>query len=106
MQSRLFTFGCSFTRYFYPTWADFIGIGFKHYENWGRAGAGNFYITSQVYECHQVNKLQKEDTVLIMMSSIDRFDFIDWNSEMINKSLNVIFNFLFQKIKHKNKKIK
>ena len=58
-------------------------MGFNHYENWGRAGAGNFYITSQVYECHQVNKLQKEDTVLIMMSSIDRFDFIDWNSEMI-----------------------
>lgn len=83
MEGRLFTFGCSFTRYFYPTWADFIGMGFGHYENWGRAGAGNFYIASQLFECHQVNKIQKEDTVLIMMSSIDRFDFIDWNSEIV-----------------------
>ena len=36
--SRLFTFGCSFTNYAWPTWADFLGLEFEHFENWGVSG--------------------------------------------------------------------
>ena len=38
---RLYTFGCSMTSYFYPTWADILGQEFSYYENWGEPGAGN-----------------------------------------------------------------
>lgn len=76
---RLFTFGCSFTNYFWPTWADFIGGTFSHYENWGRGGAGNYYITSMVYECNEINKFTSDDTVIVMFSSSDRFDYINEN---------------------------
>lgn len=80
---RLYTFGCSFTSYKWPTWADFIGQSYEIYENWGAPGAGNYYITSKVYECHQMNKLTANDTVLIMLSSFTRFDYIAPNSEYV-----------------------
>ena len=80
---RLYTFGCSFTSYKWPTWADFIGQSFDVYENWGAPGAGNYYIASKVYECHQMNQLTKNDTVLVMLSSFTRFDYIAPNSEHI-----------------------
>jgi hypothetical protein len=75
--SRLYTFGCSFTGYRYPTWADFVGQGFDVYENWAKSGAGNFYIASQLHECNQINELNEDDHVLIMLSSFSRYDFID-----------------------------
>ena len=77
---RLFTFGCSFTKYIYPTWADFIGTQFDTYQNWGRSGAGNFFILSQLLECNQLNNINKDDTVLIMLSGYIRFDIIDRDS--------------------------
>jgi len=80
---RLFTFGCSFTNYYWQTWADIIGNQFVRYENWGKAGAGNYYITSRLYECNSVNKIECDDVVLIMFSSVDRFDFIDQTSEYV-----------------------
>ena len=81
MKRRLFTFGCSFTNYKWQTWADIIGTQFEEFQNWGQAGSGNFFISSNLYECHSINKITKEDVVLIMFSSIDRFDFINQNSD-------------------------
>jgi hypothetical protein len=78
---RLFTFGCSYTQFQWPTWADFIGTTYDYYENWGKAGSGNHIIASKLYECHYVNNINKDDTVLIMLSSCDRFDYIDNNSK-------------------------
>ena len=77
---RLYTFGCSFTKYKWPTWADFIGTQFEIYENWGQPGAGNFFIATQVYECCQKNCIGVDDTVLVMLSSTNRFDVINRNS--------------------------
>ena len=49
---RLFTFGCSFTAYGpIPTWADFLGLEFEQYENWGMSGIGNRGIAERVAEC-------------------------------------------------------
>lgn len=72
--NRVFTFGCSFTNYFWPTWADIIGQEVPLYENWGKPGAGNRYISNSVVECHLTHKFQKGDLVLIMWSSISRED--------------------------------
>jgi hypothetical protein len=80
MKRRLFTFGCSFTNFKWQTWADIVGTQFEEFQNWGKTGAGNFFISSSVYECHAINKITKDDVVLIMFSSIDRFDFINQNS--------------------------
>jgi len=81
MKRRLFTFGCSFTNYKWKTWADIIGTQFEEFQNWGKSGSGNFFISSSLYECHSINKITKDDVVLIMFSSIDRFDFINQNSD-------------------------
>lgn len=72
MPSRIFTFGCSFTKCPWPTWADIIikenGCG----ENWGRGGASNYYIFNAVIECNIRKKIKPEDTVIIMWTSVDR----------------------------------
>lgn len=83
LKKRLYTFGCSFTSYFYPTWADFIGSTFDVYENWGQSGAGNFYIGTQVYECNQLNNFTKDDYVLVMFTNYARHDTINNNSEFM-----------------------
>lgn len=78
--SRLFTFGCSLTRYHYPTWADIVGKNFSEFQNWGRAGAGNNFILNSLNECHLRNKLVPSDTVMIMWSGLSRLDYYQINN--------------------------
>jgi len=80
---RLFTFGCSFTNYQWPTWANFISLGFEKFQNWGQGGAGNYYIAHRLLECHELNKITKDDHVLIMFSDYNRYDLLKndhWNT--------------------------
>lgn len=77
--TRLFTFGCSFTEYKWPTWADILGREFDYFENWGRTGAGNSFIFNSLIECAKRNNITKDDTVIIMWTSIARED--RWTSE-------------------------
>lgn len=72
--TRLFTFGCSFTRSKNPTWADIVAHGYEHYQNWGQAGAGNSFIFYSLMECHKRNRITTDDVVMIMWSSIGRED--------------------------------
>lgn len=72
--NRLFTFGCSFTEYAWPTWADLLGIGFDQHENWGLRGLGNRGITERIAECHVKNKFNKDDTIIIQWTSHLRND--------------------------------
>lgn len=71
---RLFAFGCSFTKYHWPTWADILAQEYDYFENWGQSGAGNHYIFNSLIECNQRNKLTANDTVIIMWTSIVRED--------------------------------
>ena len=76
MQSkRLFTFGCSYTQYTYPTWADFLGLEFDQFENWGMAGIGCKAIAERVAECHARNNITKNDIVIVQWSTHLRHDF-------------------------------
>lgn len=70
----LFTFGCSFTQYKWPTWADIVGQEFESYENWGQSGGGNQFIFNSLIECLVKNKISMNDTVIIMWSSFARED--------------------------------
>jgi hypothetical protein len=71
---KMFAFGCSFTQYAWPTWADIAGREFGSYENWGKGGAGNQFIFNSLIECLVKNKISKNDTVIIMWSGVTRED--------------------------------
>jgi hypothetical protein len=80
MTSRLFTFGCSLTKYHYPTWADIVGQNFDVYENWARGSAGNNFILASLTECDARNTFRSDDTVIIYFSSLFRMDYYQLNS--------------------------
>lgn len=72
---RLFTFGCSFTKYSWPTWADILGTKFVEHNNWGMPGAGNQYIFNSLVECSKRNQFKAGDTVIIMWTTVSRYDY-------------------------------
>lgn len=72
--ARFFAFGCSFTQYHWPTWADIIRQDYQPLENWGRSAAGNQFIFNAVVECNLRRKFTPDDTVIIMWSSFLRED--------------------------------
>jgi hypothetical protein len=74
MNKRLFTFGCSFTNYRWPTWADILGQEYNCFENWGQNGAGNHFILYSLTEAIRRRGINKKDTVAIMFSTFARED--------------------------------
>jgi hypothetical protein len=71
---RFFSFGCSFTSYHWPTWADIAGRNFDVFENWGGPGGGNAFIFYSLCEAIKRNSIGANDTVAIMWTSISRED--------------------------------
>jgi hypothetical protein len=71
---RLFTFGCSFTKYVWPTWADLLGVGFDEFQNWGYRGIGNRGIAERIAEAHARHQFNKNDTVIVQWSTHLRHD--------------------------------
>ena len=70
---RLFTFGCSFTNYCWPTWADAIGTSFfDEYYNYGRPGACGRYMSEHLVRAHHIHDINKNDVVMMMWSTFDR----------------------------------
>lgn len=77
-KKRLFTFGCSFTQYNWPTWADILGRSL-HQEGWefhnmGRAGVGNMQIMKTILKAKQVYNFTPDDKLMVMWSSWNRED--------------------------------
>jgi hypothetical protein len=81
---RIFTFGCSFTNFIWPTWANIIAYDLDlPTQNWGVAGMGNEGIFCRMLECDLRNKFTERDLILVLWSSWTREDrFIDrcWKS--------------------------
>lgn len=73
---RVFAFGCSFTHYRWPTWADLIFLECKNakFYNFGKAGLGNLGIASKIIEANKRFCFNDEDLVLIMWSTFCRED--------------------------------
>lgn len=94
---RLFTFGCSFTSYVWPTWADIVGQSFEYYENWGMCGIGNKLISNKLVECHHMNNITKDDVVFVMFTSIPRIDFYNGHWSMAGNIFNT-FNKKYEKL--------
>jgi hypothetical protein len=103
MSKRLFTFGCSYTQYQFPTWADFLGLEFEHYENWGLSGTGCRSIAERLAECHARRNITKDDVVIIQWSTHLRHDFytpapIDNRTAMNWKTWGSVFSYRNAKI--------
>ena len=74
MYDRFFAFGCSFTLYKWPTWADYLHAGniAAQYQNWALPGGSNDFIFHSLTECDALNKINKNDLVVIMWSQPHR----------------------------------
>ena len=77
MNKRFFSFGCSFTRWCWPTWNDYIGLNFDEYHSCGMAGSDNKHILYTLLEVDKKYKLTKDDTIMIMFSSFNRMSYVD-----------------------------
>ena len=73
---RFFAFGCSFTGYRWPTWADLLAHSNSkmEYINMARSGAGQLFIIAQLNQCINHYNIGKDDLVGIMWSTFYRED--------------------------------
>ena len=73
---RVFAFGCSFTNYYWPTWADIMAfeMPLAKYYNYGRCGAGNTYIANRIVEADMQLKFTEDDLIMVMWTSLCRED--------------------------------
>jgi len=72
--SRFFAFGCSFTEYYWPTWANIIAKEIPDHYIYAKIGAGNFFIFQALIEAIVRHSINKDDLVMIMFSNITRED--------------------------------
>ena len=99
---RLFVFGCSYTSYSWPTWANLLEFEYDHVENWAMAGLGNRAIAERVAECNTRNKFTNDDIVIVQWSSHLRNDW--WHQESMPertigwKTYGSIFNYHNEKL--------
>lgn len=104
---RLFVFGCSFTAYSWPGWADLLSADFDIYENWGIAGIGNRGIAERVAECNIKHQFAPGDTVIVQWSTHLRNDFFHQAGTLEKrlpgwKTAGSIFNYLNSPIYDEN----
>jgi len=72
---RLFAFGCSFTRYHWTTWPEFVAYDLNiPYYNYGRSGAGNQYISNMVAQADATYSFDEDDLVMITWTNVARED--------------------------------
>jgi hypothetical protein len=73
---RFFTFGCSFTSYSWPTWADVLASEMPNAEfyNFGHCGGGNSMISNRIVEANCRYKFTDTDLVIPMWTTFCRED--------------------------------
>lgn len=73
--SRLFTFGCSFTDYKWASWANILGLELDcEFYNFGRSGAGNFYIANLISQADSYFNFNDNDLVIVCWTNTLRED--------------------------------
>lgn len=72
---RIFTFGCSFTNFHWPTWPYIIAKDLDiPLQNWGLCGLGNVGIVNRMIECDIKNKFNEDDLIIVLWSTWYRED--------------------------------
>lgn len=82
---RFFVFGCSFTNYLWPTWADILRQEMPsetQYFNYGKSGAGQLYILSTLSQAILHHNIGEDDLVAVMWSTFYREDRYMWNGSV------------------------
>ena len=83
--NTLYTFGCSFTNYTWPTWATIVAYDLKmKLCNYGQVGMGNFGIANRILEVNERIGVDDSDMLMVLWSSWDREDRLknkDWRGE-------------------------
>jgi hypothetical protein len=73
--ARLFTFGCSFTKWAWCTWSDILARDLNvPYYNFGKWGAGNQYIFNVLMQCINNANINSDDLVIICWTTPCRED--------------------------------
>lgn len=73
---RFFAFGCSFTSYLWPTWADIVSTEMPDAEffNLGKSGSGNMLISLRIAEANNRFKFTDTDLIMVMFTTYTRED--------------------------------
>lgn len=73
---RFFAFGCSFTSYIWPTWANILHKEMPNATlyNLGRAGSGNLMISCRISEANKRFKFNSDDLVMVLYTTFTRED--------------------------------
>ena len=72
---RLFTFGCSFTGFKYPTWAEILAYELDvPFYNYGQSGAGNSYMFNMLMQADNYFDLGPDDLVIVCWTNFARED--------------------------------
>lgn len=89
MSKRLVVFGCSFTNYGWPTWADIIAIDNPDwgYENWALPGLGNQGIAKRMMFRQYSQGWNSDDIVAVQWTSMIREDRFKDNNWLCNGSV-------------------
>jgi hypothetical protein len=82
---RFFVFGCSFTEYRWPTWANVLSTEMPtvDFYNFGHCGGGNSMISNRITEANCRFNFTETDLVIPMWTTFcreDRFKFGSWLS--------------------------
>ena len=74
---RLFTFGCSFTGYYWATWANILAdeLNPTEFYNYGRSGAGNPFIFNALMIADSEHNFTKDDLIVVQWTNVCRHDF-------------------------------
>jgi hypothetical protein len=84
MNKRLFTFGCSFTSWRWPTWNDYIGLNFDKYYLLGCGGSDNKHILYKLLQADRNHKFTSDDCVMVMFTSFNRLSYVDKHHHIYN----------------------
>ena len=76
---KVFAYGCSFTRYSWPSYADILGLHYETY-NRGKSGSGNERIFYHFMEDIKKNNISSNDLVILQWSGTDRFNYLKSNN--------------------------
>lgn len=72
---RFFSFGCSFTQYWWPTWANIIALDLDvPFYNYGRPGVGNQFIFNAVMQADNYFQFDNNDLVIVQWTNTARED--------------------------------
>lgn len=76
---RIFCFGCSFTRWYWPTWADILAVHMKETHNvdvynFGHRGISNQGIAYNIMLANEKYKFTDDDKIIVLWTTADRFD--------------------------------